>query len=62
MAFQAMNHGLEARATSPQEFEATHNLKADSALGGSVTGSYTRTWGVPTMQRRLTESDQGRAP
>ena len=46
MAFQAMNHGLEARATSPQTLEATHNLKADSALGGSVTCSYTRTWGV----------------
>ena len=32
MAFQAMNHGLEARATSPQKLEATHNLKTDSAL------------------------------
>ena len=32
MAFQAMNHGLEARATSPPRTEATHNLKADRAL------------------------------
>ena len=32
MAFQAMNHGLEARAASPPRIEATDNLPADSAL------------------------------
>ena len=32
MAFQAMNHGLEARATSPPRIEAAHNLEAESVL------------------------------
>ena len=31
MAFQAMNHGLEARATSSPRIRATHNLKAEGA-------------------------------
>ncbi len=32
MAFQAMNHGLEARATSPPTIQATWQFKADSVL------------------------------
>ena len=32
MAFQAMNHGLEARATSPPRVEATHNSREDRVL------------------------------
>ena len=32
MAFQAMNHGLEARATSPHKLETIHNSKTDRAL------------------------------
>ena len=30
MAFQAMNHGLKARAVSPPRTKVTHNPKADS--------------------------------
>jgi len=30
MAFQAMNHGLKARAVLPPTTKATHNFKADS--------------------------------
>jgi len=32
MAFQAMNHGLEARATSSPRIRATHNLKVEQVL------------------------------
>ena len=32
MAFQAMNHGLEARAASRSRMKVTHNLSADRAL------------------------------
>jgi len=32
MAFQAMNHGLEARATSSPRIGATHNLRAERVL------------------------------
>jgi len=37
MAFQAMNHGLEARATSPPTMRATLNPRADSLPEGSGT-------------------------
>ena len=33
MAFQAMNHGLEARATSSPIIRAIHNLRAEEVLG-----------------------------
>jgi len=32
MAFQAMNHGLEARATSRSSIKSTHNLRVDRVL------------------------------
>jgi len=39
MAFQAMNHGLEARATSRPRIRATHNVKADRVLGETSRAS-----------------------
>ncbi len=57
MAFQAMNHGLEARATSPQELETFHNSQAESAL---VTWIKTYVGRAPRTERRSSPGDDAR--